>query len=117
MKGLFIVAVILTVFTLYFIVSAKNSIIIKGNEVVPAGTDLAKLIFEKAKKVPDIFQNDAIGIPKSELSEKIKETAAEVAEGLKNKTAEISEMAIDAIKEPVQNKIREKINEAICPIN
>ncbi|MEK7134786.1 MAG: hypothetical protein AAB735_00035, partial [Patescibacteria group bacterium] len=58
MKTLTILAVILGVLFLYFIVKAEKSFVIKGNEVVPLGINIPKLILDKAKEIKSQIANN-----------------------------------------------------------
>lgn len=116
MKILAILSIILGVFTVYFVLNAEKSILIKGGEnAIPAGIDVAKFILDKAKTVEpgkiinDIFGDsneniDAENILNSDMAREIKSKI----EGIKNRV--LSE-GIDLVKKPIQNKA----GELFCP--
>ena len=101
MKTLAILAVILGVLFLYFIVKAEKSFVIKGNEVVPLGINVPKLILDKAKEIKSqIADNDSgRGFINNVITE---------AKGFVSKT-------VDKISESVKSPIENKINEFLCP--
>ena len=101
MKTLAILAVILGILFLYFIVKTEKSFVIKGNEVVPGGIDIPKLILDKAAQV---LGNDVIGGSGQGFINKIKTNA----EDLVSKT-------VDKISKSIKSPIENKINEVICP--
>ncbi len=101
MKTLVILAVILGVLFLYFIVKAEKSFVIKGNEVVPSGIDIPKLILDKAAQV---LGNNVIG---------------DSGQGfINNMTADVKDLTSKAaykINESIKSSVENKINEVICP--
>ncbi len=105
MKTLIILAVILGILFLYFIVKAEKSFVIKGNEVVPSGIDIPKLILDKAAQV---LGNNVIG---------------DLGQGfINNMTADVKDLTSKAaykinesIKSSVKSSVENKINEVICP--
>lgn len=101
MKTLIIITVILVVLSLYFVVNADRSILVKGNEVLPAGTDIAKFILNKAKDF--ISQTDTgagVNASYTTITDKIKALIPKII----GKTT-------DLIKNPIENKIIE----TFCP--
>lgn len=101
MKTLAILAIILGILFLYFIVKAEKSFVIKGNEVVPLGINIPKLILDKANQVlgNDVISDSGRGFINNIITD---------AQGLVSKTAhKISE----SIKSPIENKI----NTFLCP--
>lgn len=115
-----ILGTILGILSVYFIIDAEKSLIIKGNEVVPAGTDIPGLILNKAKEI-----KSQIGIGNTE---NFSGQAADIVkpliktEGIENKANELTNDAKSIISETfnkIENSIKElignKINEALCP--
>ncbi|GEM_PF-2890582 len=121
MKTLVIVAVILAVLSLYFIVNADKSILVKGSEVLPAGTDIAKFILKKAKDL--ISQTGTGNVLKSSsgnniidaslpvITDKIKTGVETIKSEANNLIPEVLNKATDLIKNPIENKIIE----TFCP--
>ncbi len=109
MKTLAILAVILGILFLYFIVKAEKSFIIKGNEVVPGGIDIPKLILDKIGGIkPQILGNDAIN-----------NAVGGSGHGfINNITTDVKDLiskTVDKISESVKSPIENKINEFLCP--
>ena len=104
MKTLTILAVILGVLFLYFIVKAEKSFVIKGNEVVPIGIDIPKLILDQAKEIKSqVINNKNIDSGQGFISSIITD-----AKGLVSKT-------VDKISESIKSPIENKVNEFLCP--
>lgn len=114
MKKFIIISIILGVFTVYFIFNTEKSISIKGGEnAIPAGIDLVKLILDKAKTIIEpkkiisniiSYDNNPVKESQSSITEEIKSKAEEI----KNK---ILNEGINLIKQPLENKI----SEVFCP--
>lgn len=112
MKTLAIFAVILGILFLYFIVKAEKSLVIKGNEVVPIGIDIPKLIIDKVRgiksqvtdKNAQVLGSDIV----SNLGQGFINNIVTDAKNLVSKT-------VDKIKESVKSPIENKINEFLCP--
>lgn len=110
MKILIILGVILGVFTTYFVLNTNKSISLKGGDnVIPAGIDIAKLVLDKSKAIEaDKIFNSIIGngkdITRSNIIEEVKSKAGEI----KNK---ILSEAIDLVKKPV----KDRVTELFCP--
>ena len=121
MKTLIIIAVILVVLTLYFVVNADKSIILKGSEVLPAGTDITGFILNKAKNL--ISQTGTGNILKSSSGNNIVDSSYpaitdKIEAGIEKIKAEanilipkVIDKTIDLIRNPIENKI----NETFCP--
>lgn len=101
MKTLLILAIILAIFSVYFVLNTEKSISLKsGGNAIPAGTDIAKFILDKVlnqsetikPKISEVLQSGLIGEVKSKIGE------------IKNK---ILDGAIDLIKKPIENKASE----------
>lgn len=101
MKTLLILAVILGILFLYFIVKTEKSLVIKGNEVVPLGINIPKLILDKANQVlsNDIISDSGQGFINNIITD---------AKGLVSKT-------VDKISESIKSPIQNKVNEFLCP--
>ena len=121
MKTLAIVAIILAVLSLYFIINAEKLTIVKGSEVLPAGTDIAKFILNKAKNL--ILQTGTDNVLKSSsgkniidasypaITDKIKTGFETIKSGANNLIPEVLNKAANIIKGSIENKI----NETFCP--
>ena len=109
MKTLIILAVILGILFLYFIVKAEKSFVIKGNEVIPGGIDIPKLILDKVRGIkPQVLNNDVIGNAVSDSGRGFINNITTDAKDLVSKT-------IDTISESIKSPIENKINEFLCP--
>ncbi len=109
MKTLVILAVILGILFLYFIVKAEKSFVIKGNEVVPSGIDIPKLILDKIGGIkPQVLNNDVIGNAVSDSGQGFINNITTDAKDFVSKT-------VDKISESIKNPIENKINEVLCP--
>jgi len=109
MKTLIILAVILGILFLYFIVKAEKSFIIKGNEVIPGGIDIPKLILDKVRGIkPQVLNNDVIGNAVSDSGRGFINNITTDAKDLISKT-------VDKINESIKSPIENKINEFLCP--
>mgnify|MGYP001593427003 CR=1 FL=1 len=109
MKTLAVVAIILGILFLYFVVKAEKSFVIKGNEVVPIGIDIPKLILDKVRGIKSqILNNDIIGGAVSDSGRGFINNITTGAKDLVSKT-------VDKISESIKNPIENKINEIICP--
>lgn len=115
MKTLVILAIILAIFSTYFVFNAEKSISIKSRgDVVPAGVDIAKFIFDEALNLSGLTPSDLT------QSETIKPRINEILQSkltgeIKSKIGEIKntilDEAIGLIKKPIENKI----SETFCP--
>lgn len=101
MKTLVIFAVILGILFLYFIVKAEKSFVIKGNEVVPGGIDIPKLILDKAKKIKSLIVSD-------------KNTQI-IGDNIITDAKDFISKTVDKIKESIKSPIENKVNEVLCP--
>lgn len=101
MKTLVILAVILGVLFLYFIVKAEKSFVIKGNEVVPGGIDIPKLILDKAREIKSQIANSGSGLG--------------FIGSITTDAKDLISKTIDKISESIKSPIENKINEIICP--
>ena len=109
MKTLAILAVILGILFLYFIVKAEKSFVIKGNEVIPGGIDIPKLILDKVRGIkPQVLNNDVIGNAVSDSGRGFINNITTDAKDLISKT-------VDKINESIKSPIENKINEFLCP--
>ncbi len=94
MRTLAILAVILGVLFLCFVVKAEKSFVIKGNEVVPSGIDIPKLILDS-----DLGQGF------------INNMTADV----KDLTSKAADKINESVKSSVKSSVENKINEVLCP--
>ena len=110
MKTLIILSVILGIFTVYFIFNAEKSISVKNllgikqgaENAIPAGTDIAKFILNKANTIIPKITDDIIpNIENKKLSELTDEVKSKVGD-IKDK---ILEGTFNLIKEPVKDKL------------
>ena len=109
MKTLIILAVILGILFLYFIVKAEKSFVIKGNEVIPGGIDIPKLILDKVRGIkPQVLNNDVIGNAVSDSGRGFINNITTDAKDLISKT-------VDKINKSIQSPIENTINEFLCP--
>lgn len=123
MKTLVIIGVILAVLTLYFVVNADRSILVKGSEVLPAGTDIARLVLNKAKDL--ISQAGTGNVLKSSngnivgnivdasypaITDKIEAGIEKIRAESNTLIPKVIDKTIDLIKNPIENKI----NETFC---
>jgi len=107
MKTLIILAVILGILFLYFVVKAEKSFVIKGNEVVPSGIDIPKLILDKVKGIKSqILGNEVIG------------DSGPGRGFINNITTDVKDLVsktVDKVSESIKSPIENKIQEIICP--
>lgn len=117
MKPFIITAIILGIFTAYFVFNTEKSFSVKGGgNAIPAGTDLAKFILNKVKTIDpgkiisDFMSSNEINVNTSDkmlesgITEKIKSKAGEI----KNR---ILSDGIDLVKQP----LKDKAVELFCP--
>lgn len=115
MKTLISLAIILGIFSAYFVFNAEKSISIKGGgNAVPAGVDIARFIFNEELNpsgltLSDLTQFETIkpkinNILQSELTGEIKSKIGDIKD-------KILDEAIGLIKKPIENKI----TETFCP--
>ncbi|MFH1392865.1 MAG: hypothetical protein ABIG73_00575 [Patescibacteria group bacterium] len=109
MKTLIIVAIILGIAFLFFVAKAEKSLIITGNEVMPAGlTDVPKMLLDKIGgisskisgngKIEDLVNLESI-------------SAGNVVSGVKD----FISGTINKITETIKAPIEDKVNEILCP--
>ena len=109
MKTLAILAVILGILFIYFIVKAEKSFVIKGNEVVPSGIDIPKLILDKIGGIkPQVLNNDVIG-------NIVGGSGQEFVNNITTDVKDLISKTVDKISESVKCPIENKINEFLCP--
>lgn len=119
MKTLIMLAIILGIFAVYFIFNTEKSVLLKGGgNAMPAGTDVAKFILNKAKTINpgkiigEFLSGNEININKS--GEMLK---SGITEEIKSKAGEIKDKilseGIDLVKQP----IKDKTAELFCPQN
>ena len=120
MKTLVIIIVILVVLSLYFVVNADRSILVKGSEVLPAGTDIARLILNKAKDL--ISQINAGNVLKSSSGNIVDASYPAVTdkikagiEKIKVETNKLIPKVLDKTTDLIKNPIENKIIETFCP--
>ena len=113
MKTLAILAVILGILFLYFIVKAEKSFVIKGNEVVPLGINIPKLILNKAKEIKSkIDNNKKIQILDNDV---ISDSGRGFINNVTTDAKDFVSKTVDKISESVKSPIKNKINEFLCP--
>lgn len=113
MKTLAILAVILGVLFLYFMVKAEKSFVIKGNEVVPIGIDIPKLILDKAKEIKSqVTNNKNAQILDSDI---INDSGPAFINKIKTDAGNLISKTVDKISESIKSPIENKINEFLCP--
>ncbi|OGD41782.1 hypothetical protein A2567_00910 [Candidatus Azambacteria bacterium RIFOXYD1_FULL_42_11] len=108
MKTLIILGIILGILSLYFVVNTEKSISIKGNEVVPGGIDIPKIVLENI--LPKFINQDnglLNNVNIKNLAENIKDNIS-----IGDLTAKALNKITDSIKTPIENKI----NEVLCPV-
>jgi len=108
MKTLIILGIILGILSLYFVVNTEKSISIKGNEVVPSGIDIPKIVLENI--LPKFINQDnglLNNVNIKNLAENIKDNIS-----IGDLTAKALNKITDSIKTPIENKI----NEVLCPV-
>ena len=112
MKTLIVIAVILVVLSLYFVVNADRSIFVKGSEVLPIGTDVARFILNKTK---DFISrtNTGTGIDASypSITNKIKAGIEKIKVEANMLIPKVLDKTTNLIKNPIENKIIE----TVCP--
>lgn len=113
MKTLIIIIVILAVLTLYFVVNADRSILVKRSEVLPAGTDIARLILNKTKDFVSQTDTDIVDASYPTITDKIKAGIEKVKVETNNLIPKVINKTTDLIKEPIENKIIK----TFCPAN
>ena len=99
MKTLAIFAIILGVGFLYFVAKAERSIVINGNEVIPAGiVNLPKTLLDKASETIGKLSSGNQGI-------------GDIVTGSKNLISKTVGKLIEIIKTPIEDKV----NSFLCP--
>ena len=94
MKTLIILAVILAVFTAYFVFNTEKSISVKsGGNAIPAGVDIAKFVLNQALNLSDLTQS---GIIKPKIIDLIQ---SGVTEEIKLKAGEIKDKVLGEVSE------------------
>ncbi len=113
MKTLAILAVILGILFLYFIVKAEKSFVIKGNEVVPSGIDIPKLILDKAKEIKSqIANNKNIQVLGNDV---VNDSGLGFINNITTDAKDLISKTVDKISESIKSPIENKINEVLCP--
>jgi len=112
MKTLIIIAVILGIMFLFFIAKAERSLVITGNEAIPAGiTGIPKALLDKVNeirsKISDNVGNGEIG----KLINLEPNSTSGIIAGAKN----LISGTIDKITETIKTPIEDKINDILCP--
>lgn len=116
-----ILLVILGILSVYFVINAEKSILVKGSEITPIGTDVPKLILNKMKELAPVLTGDkvenlAAGGAIDNLRPKITGIVQTGAEELKNKAGDLISNAASKITNLIKEPIKNKINEALCPV-
>jgi len=120
MKTLMILATILGILSVYFVINTEKSVVIKGNEVTPAGTDIPSLILNKAKEIKSQIGDDNPKNFSGQMADIFEPVIT--AEGIGAKSDEIGNEVKNIISETfnkIENSIKElignKISETLCP--
>lgn len=112
MKTLIILAVILGILFLYFIVKAEKSFVIKGNEVVPSGIDIPKLILDKIRGIkPQVLNN----VNNDVIGNAVGDSGQGFINNITADTKDLISKTVDKISESIKSPIENKINEILCP--
>jgi len=112
-KTLAILAVILGILFLYFIVRAEKSFVIKGNEVVPGGIDIPKLILDKAREIKSqATDNKSAQMLSSDI---ISGSGPVFIDKIRTDAGDLFSKIVDKINESIKSPIENKINEVLCP--
>ena len=105
MKTLIILGIILAILTTYFVFNMEKSISLKsGNNAVPAGIDIAKLVLNQALDQSETIKPKINELLQSKLTGEIKSKIGEIKDKILNE-------AVDLIKKPIESKI----SETFCP--
>jgi len=112
MKTLIILAVILGILFLYFVVNAEKSLFIKGNEVVPVGFDIPKLIVDKVKKITSQISNRKPQILRNNI---ISDSGPGFINNIITDAKDLLSKTIDKMNESIKSPIENKINKVLCP--
>ncbi len=105
MKTLIIIGVVLAILSIYFVVNSENKILVSGSEVTPTGTDVPKLILNKAKELFPVFTAGEI---KNSADSAINDFQPKMVENL---VSDMASKITNLIKKPIENKI----SETLCP--
>lgn len=121
MKTLIILLIISGIIFLYFVVNAEKSILVKGSEVMPIGTDIPRFILSKARGLVSVFIGNGIKNSSDDnlinnFQPKISNIVQTVAEKFKNKVEDLISGAASKIANSIKEPIKNKINETLCPI-
>ena len=113
MKTLVMFVVILGILFVYFVVKAEKSFVIKGNEVVPSGIDIPKLILDKAKEI----KSKAINNKNTQMlgSDIIGDSGQGFISNITTGVKDLISKTVDKISEVIKSPIENKINEVLCP--
>ena len=112
MKTLIIIGIILVVLFLYFVVNADRSVLVKGSDVLPAGTDVAGFILNKAKDFnSQIKTGSIVDLSYPVITDKIKS----VVEKIKDEANKLIPTVLDKTTDLIKNPIKNKIIETFCP--
>jgi len=113
MKTLIILAVILGILFVYFVVKAEKSFVIEGNEVVPRGIDIPKVILDKAREVKSqIANNKSAQILGNDI---ISDSGPGFINNITTDVKDLISKTIDKVSESIKSPIENKINEVLCP--
>lgn len=105
MKTIVTIIIILVVLSLYFVVNADRSIFVKGSEVLPIGTDVARFILNKAKDFKSQINVGNTSYPVA-ITDKIKSAV----ETIKNEANKLIPRVLDKTTDLIKNPI-----ETVCP--
>ncbi|MBI5079567.1 hypothetical protein HZB06_02800 [Candidatus Wolfebacteria bacterium] len=117
MKTLLILAVILGVLFFYFVAKSERTLITKGNELIPGGVNIPKLIFDKAGEIKSRIVNltnaENVGSGAvSEFFDKIKNTAEDLVTKTVNTMSNGKIGSNSSSKSPIINNVvpQDKLN-------
>src|SRR3989304_4693377 len=113
MKTLIMFAAISIILTLYFVVNAEKQIVIKGSELIPAGTDIPKVVADVSKNLAAKIQEFVSGNDSNintnfpgdlgpAVTEEIKAKALELQEKIKDLSPEVQKKIIEIIEEHIK---------------
>lgn len=119
MKTLIIFSLILGIFAAYFIFNAEKSISVKGGgNAIPAGTDIAKFILNKAKTIePSKIISNIIGSNNNESGKIENISPSNITGEIISKAWEIKNKILNEGSDLLKQQIKDKAVESFCPQN
>ena len=115
MKTLTIIAIILGVAFLFFVAKAERSLIITGNEVIPAGlTDVPKVFLDKVSELKSkLLGSTGILDNGGEIGNMV--TGPIFTNNIIAGAKDLISKTIGKIIETIKTPIEDKVNEILCP--